>query len=405
MHPITAAVRDLYARYPYPSTPVTLRVGFDVRRSLSFAEVERPPGRLRVLDAGCSHGAGLLGMAAAQPDVDFLGVDVNPVALERGRAEAARRGLANVRFAEVDLETLEGLEVPGEGFDLIVCSGVVHHLVDPATGLARLAGALAPWGVLDLMVYARAGRVGIESVAAALARQVPEGPVEERVARARAVVEARRGEPDWDEAASVDDVEFADRYLHPRFQSYDLDGLDRLLEAGGLRFLRWNDAARWDPWCLPDPRALEGLTGRARDAAVEARVKPRTYDLLAVHRHVAPRAPVADPEVAVWALNPEGELRRGRRVLWTGARDTGVVWTHPSRETLPLSRGPAAVAAPFLVEVDRPFAGRELVAWCIRRGVPAAAARQLLVLLERLDVLWRPHAVDLQGRPEIRTAA
>jgi methylase of polypeptide subunit release factors len=36
---------------------------------------------LRVLDAGCGRGIGLLGSATLQPDVLFDGVDLNRVAL------------------------------------------------------------------------------------------------------------------------------------------------------------------------------------------------------------------------------------------------------------------------------------------------------------------------------------
>ena len=44
MHPTTQAVRALYERFPYPAGPVTLRLGFDVRRALSFVGASRPAG-------------------------------------------------------------------------------------------------------------------------------------------------------------------------------------------------------------------------------------------------------------------------------------------------------------------------------------------------------------------------
>lgn len=407
MHPVTRAVRDLYARYPYPSTPPMLRVGFDVRRALSFADVERPPGVLRVLDAGCSHGAGLIGMASAQPGILFSGIDVNPVAVDMARDQARRRGLHNVDVHVVDLETLEGLQAPPQGYDMIVCSGVVHHLVDPAAGLARLTEHLAPWGVLDLMVYAKAGRQGIERVAARIASEVPEGPVEQRLAAARALVSRHAEDPACAEAASLDDVEFVDRYLHPQFVSYDLESLHDLLRAGGLSFLRWTDAAAWDPSTLPDGNRIASLPPEERDAQIERVRAPRTYDLLATRPGVGARKPARGDDIdrRTYALNPEGMLQQGIRTLWAGPRDAGYVWNHPSRDPIPFQSGPAAIAGPFLAKVGEPFRGEELVRWMSARGVPDKVSRQLIALLERLDVLWRPHDVDLASREGRRRAA
>ena len=46
-------------------------------------------------------------------------------------------------------------------FDLIVCTGVLHHLADPDAGLRALHDVLKPDGAMHLMVYAPYGRAGI----------------------------------------------------------------------------------------------------------------------------------------------------------------------------------------------------------------------------------------------------
>jgi len=46
-------------------------------------------------------------------------------------------------------------------FDRIVCTGVLHHLPDPAAGLRALRSVLEPNGAMNLMVYAAYGRAGI----------------------------------------------------------------------------------------------------------------------------------------------------------------------------------------------------------------------------------------------------
>ncbi len=46
-------------------------------------------------------------------------------------------------------------------FDLIVCTGVLHHLADPDAGLRALRSVLKPDGAMYLMVYAPYGRTGV----------------------------------------------------------------------------------------------------------------------------------------------------------------------------------------------------------------------------------------------------
>jgi SAM-dependent methyltransferase len=47
-------------------------------------------------------------------------------------------------------------------FDLVISTGVLHHLADPEAGMASLAAVLRPEGVLAVMLYATYGRVGVQ---------------------------------------------------------------------------------------------------------------------------------------------------------------------------------------------------------------------------------------------------
>ena len=58
-------------------------------------------------------------------------------------------------------------------FDYIDCCGVLHHLPDPADGLAALLSVLAPGGGLGLMVYAPHGRTGVYMLQDALRLLAP----------------------------------------------------------------------------------------------------------------------------------------------------------------------------------------------------------------------------------------
>ncbi len=71
---------------------------------------------LRILDCACGIGTQALGLA--QRGHDITGCDVSPVAIERARREASRRGL-QIRFLVSDMLDLSALS-EGE-FDAVVC--------------------------------------------------------------------------------------------------------------------------------------------------------------------------------------------------------------------------------------------------------------------------------------------
>ena len=99
----------------------------------------------------------VLDLGSARGDVCFLlaprvreaiGVDASPKALEIAEAERERRGLANVRFLQADVASLEG--VPDASIDVAGAFDLLEH-VDDATVrqmLRALARVLKPSGVL-----------------------------------------------------------------------------------------------------------------------------------------------------------------------------------------------------------------------------------------------------------------
>src|SRR5262245_15183550 len=104
------------------------------------------PG-LRLLDGGCGPGTITVGLAAAVAPGEVVGVDTEAVQVERGRALARERGLANVRFEVGDVTALPFADA---SFDVAFASEVLQYLPDPAVGLRELRRVLRPGGVLGL---------------------------------------------------------------------------------------------------------------------------------------------------------------------------------------------------------------------------------------------------------------
>lgn len=108
------------------------------------------------LEFGCGHGLNLILNAAAHPEGQFYGVDLNPSHVAGATARAADLGLANVRFARADLRSFAaGRPRRGpaadwpEQVDLVLAHGVAAW-VSPAVRQALVAAAAAllrPGGV------------------------------------------------------------------------------------------------------------------------------------------------------------------------------------------------------------------------------------------------------------------
>ena len=66
--------------------------------------------------------------------------------------------MKNINFIEMDLLELDQLN---KRFDLIECSGVLHHLKNPEQGLSNLIDSLEPKGFLKLGLYSKYARKDI----------------------------------------------------------------------------------------------------------------------------------------------------------------------------------------------------------------------------------------------------
>jgi cyclopropane-fatty-acyl-phospholipid synthase len=103
----------------------------------------------RVLDLGCGWGSMSLWIAERFPRSTVLAVSNSLLQGAFLKAEAARRGLGNVRHRVADINRLE----LDEAFDRIVSVEMFEHLRNYAALFARLARWLAPGGKLFVHVF------------------------------------------------------------------------------------------------------------------------------------------------------------------------------------------------------------------------------------------------------------
>jgi SAM-dependent methyltransferase len=104
--------------------------------------------RLRVADLGC--GEGYLTIEAARWAAQVIAVDRSDVVLDRARALAARRRVANVTWKRGELEKLP---IKDDTVDVALLSQALHHAASPARAVAEASRITVPGGrvlILDL---------------------------------------------------------------------------------------------------------------------------------------------------------------------------------------------------------------------------------------------------------------
>jgi len=122
--------------------------GFRDRLNLFVGSLESVlPPPARVLDFGC--GPGVMALALARRGYEVVGLDGAPRMIEQARAEAARGGIANARFAAVNAGEVG---VPPGSFDAVVCSSVIEYVADDERLIAELVRAVRPGGYLLISV-------------------------------------------------------------------------------------------------------------------------------------------------------------------------------------------------------------------------------------------------------------
>ena len=118
------------------------RFGDDLPAYEKAVETAAPRRGDLALDVGCGTGRALPALAAAVgPDGRVIGIDCTPEMLAAARTR---------KCAELILADCRRLPLPDAAAGVVFAAGLLHHLPDPAAGLAELARVTRPGGRLVL---------------------------------------------------------------------------------------------------------------------------------------------------------------------------------------------------------------------------------------------------------------
>ncbi len=254
---VSRAVRQQYEESPYPrwvaaGPPIAPAAALDPRMAQRFD----------ALIAGCGTGMSTIEFARQAPGARILAIDLSIASLSYAKCMAQKFGLAGIEFAQADIMALGDI---GRSFDVIDCSGVLHHMADPWAGWRVLLSLLRPGGLMQVALYSELARRNVVAARALIAARGYR-PVVEDIRRCREEVMAGDADPLLQSLTKSSDFftmsECRDLLFHVQEHRVTLPQIKAFLTESRMQFAGFHlDAATWRNFAarFPDPAAATDL--------------------------------------------------------------------------------------------------------------------------------------------------
>ncbi|OBI34351.1 methyltransferase [Mycobacterium sp. E2238] len=208
---------------------------------------------LDILIAGCGTFQAAV-FAFMNRAAKVVAIDVSRSALKHQQYLKDKHGLDNL---ELHLLPIEEVSTLSRDFDLIVSTGVLHHMADPLAGLKALGGCLRTDGALGVMLYAKYGRIGVDMLESAfrdLGLKQDDTSVQ-MVKEAIAVLPADHPVRPYLNGARdlLSDGALVDTFLHSRQRTYTVEECLDLVGSAGLAFQGWFHKTPYYPHAFVAP--------------------------------------------------------------------------------------------------------------------------------------------------------
>ena len=242
--PLADVVSNQYERWMYPQPILDLRgwladnwQWFDPSHAhrMFWPDREYEPG-MEILVAGCGTNQAAV-FAFTNPQAKVVAIDVSQPSLDHHAYLRDKYAMKNLELHRLPIEEVGSLN---RDFDLIVSTGVLHHMADPKAGMKSLAACLRPDGVAAIMLYARYGRIGVEMMQGVF-RELGLKQNDPSVLMVKdALATLSEDHPVRSYIAIAPDLQFdaglVDTFLHGRDRSYTVDDCIDLVASAGLVF-------------------------------------------------------------------------------------------------------------------------------------------------------------------------
>tara|TARA_B100001989_G_scaffold242481_1_gene209288 strand:- start:3095 stop:4537 length:1443 start_codon:yes stop_codon:yes gene_type:complete len=172
---VSEKVRGHYEANPYPRWRY-IHAQKPLRKALEDTQT--------YLVAGCGTGFGLCSTALKYPNRDITAFDISRTSLAYAKTKSEELGLKNISFYHADILNLKDLN---QKFDIIECSGVLHHMDEVSLGWEALLEKLAPEGKMNIGLYSKTARYDINRARHLIAKSGLK-PVHSDIKKAREMI-------------------------------------------------------------------------------------------------------------------------------------------------------------------------------------------------------------------------
>ena len=275
-------VGEFYTSHPYPPPLENLDRARDMYQDVNVHRAEHhlywPHKEYRadidVLVAGCGTWQAAK-YALCHPEARVVAIDISRTSLDHTERLKQKYDMTNLEIRQLSIENAQNLD---HQFDMIISTGVLHHLVDPDAGLRSLRLLLKPDGAMYLMLYGRYGRTGV-LMFQEYCRRLGVGTSEQEINDLTAtlsmlpphhpLVLMMRGSSN-----NLNTQNLVDAVLNPRDRSYSVPELFDFIERNDLLLTRWFSQAPYSPRCgaiakTPHASRLLALSERDQYAQME----------------------------------------------------------------------------------------------------------------------------------------
>ena len=245
---MTDNIKDFYNKFNYPvfgdfKLSDMLKTGARDRSDPSihwndFWPNKNKNEKINILVAGCgTYQAAII--AAKNKNTNVVGIDVSNKSIEIQKNICKEEDIQNVTF-----EICSILEYQSDTrFDLIICSGVLHHLENPKENLFHLSTMLKDDGILSVMLYNYFGRQGVYNMQAIvkLLNLTSDKHGAEKLTKIIDKLPANHTVNNYikNNREVVYFENFMDTFFNPHDVCYTALDIPKLIEGTGLRFNDW----------------------------------------------------------------------------------------------------------------------------------------------------------------------
>lgn len=159
--PTSKMIACNYEEYPYPrwikwDFPKTAQRMQRLEKFFDETELSFSKNSFSVLVAGCGTGSKAIEYAIGYGNkAQILAIDLSSASLAYASRMAKEYQLTNIEFLQMDLLDLPMLD---QQFDIVECTGVLHHMQDPVAGAKAIISQVRTNGIVHISLYSELAR-------------------------------------------------------------------------------------------------------------------------------------------------------------------------------------------------------------------------------------------------------